>query len=347
MALSWKDRWRLLNEIERRWEHGEVLPVDLDTRTARDWLLGMGQSEEALRIVWTPLIRFLIGQDPAVTSAAAFSDVVRRCFFSGWKNSRLSMPGTNARTWFVEPACQKLKQLGGTVRYDSRVEHLRCDAQRVTTAYLIGGETLSADWYVAAVPARSLTPLLPERAVTRFSYFQQLGQLHETPALIVQCQLDQSILGKSGEDGSKWASARAREPFSTPQVRLLSEGRFHWALIRPTATRGLRIALVATQASDLLGRDDAELTTLAATELAGTMADPRLETHRMNECLISRQPGAFLSLRPGTAALRPLQQSPFSNLLLAGDWTDTGMIPGLESAILSGERCADAIMAKG
>jgi len=50
-------------------------------------------------------------------------------------------------------------------------------------------------------------------------------------------------------------------------------------------------------------------------------------------------------LRPGTASLRPLPQSPFPNLFLAGDWTDTGLPATLESAILSGDRCAEAIVA--
>ncbi len=60
---------------------------------------------------------------------------------------------------------------------------------------------------------------------------------------------------------------------------------------------------------------------------------------------IVREPQAFLSLRPGTASLRPLPQSPFPNLFLAGDWTDTGLPATLESAILSGDRCAEAIVA--
>jgi hypothetical protein len=52
---------------------------------------------------------------------------------------------------------------------------------------------------------------------------------------------------------------------------------------------------------------------------------------------------AILSLRPGAKLHRPLQQSPIANLLLAGSWTDTGWPPNLESAIVSGNRCADAI----
>jgi monoamine oxidase len=52
----------------------------------------------------------------------------------------------------------------------------------------------------------------------------------------------------------------------------------------------------------------------------------------------------WLSLPPGTRLRRPLQRSPVPNLLLAGAWTDTGWPANLESAIVSGERCAEIIL---
>jgi uncharacterized protein with NAD-binding domain and iron-sulfur cluster len=54
-------------------------------------------------------------------------------------------------------------------------------------------------------------------------------------------------------------------------------------------------------------------------------------------------PNSILSLKPGTKLHRPIQRSPIHNLLLAGNWTDTGWPPNLESAIVSGNHCADAI----
>jgi len=53
---------------------------------------------------------------------------------------------------------------------------------------------------------------------------------------------------------------------------------------------------------------------------------------------------AWLALTPGTKVRRPIQRSPIPNLLLAGAWTDTGWPANLESAIVSGERCAEIII---
>ena len=40
---------------------------------------------------------------------------------------------------------------------------------------------------------------------------------------------------------------------------------------------------------------------------------------------------------PRQEALRPGAQTAWSNVYLAGDWTDTGLPPTIESAIRSGE----------
>ncbi len=59
---------------------------------------------------------------------------------------------------------------------------------------------------------------------------------------------------------------------------------------------------------------------------------------------VFREHHAALSLTPGVARLRPLQQSPLQNLLVAGAWTDTGWPANLESAFVSARRCAELIV---
>ena len=95
----------------------------------------------------------------------------------------------------------------------------------------------------------------------------------------------------------------------------------------------------------MLERPDQELLDIALSEVA--YAFPGLTTAKVLGSRIIRQPHAYLSMRPGTSLLRPLQQSPYPNLLLAGDWTDTGLPASLEGAVLSGIRCAEAIITTG
>jgi uncharacterized protein with NAD-binding domain and iron-sulfur cluster len=58
------------------------------------------------------------------------------------------------------------------------------------------------------------------------------------------------------------------------------------------------------------------------------------------------QPDAVFSVRPGLDAIRPPQQTPIPNLLLAGDWTRTGWPATMEGAVKSGYLAAEALLAK-
>ncbi len=57
------------------------------------------------------------------------------------------------------------------------------------------------------------------------------------------------------------------------------------------------------------------------------------------------QPGAVFSVRPGTEAIRPAQQTPIEGLYLAGDWTATAWPATMEGAVRSGYLAIEALLA--
>jgi squalene-associated FAD-dependent desaturase len=330
IGLSARDRWSLLMLLERVWE-GEALPADLELRTAEDWLAASGQSPTARAHCWNPLAHFLLGEDLAVASAGMFVTALGRVFLSSRDSSHVALPEVSIRRLLVRPAEEHLRSAGATIRLETTAAQLRCDQHRVTGLGLKSGELLTADWYVAAVPPSAMTPLLPERVMTHLSYFHQMLKLVESPALTVHLLVEQ----------------RGERPSPTrPHLFLLASRPFHWMLGRPVPgnPRQVQVSLVSSGRFDLLDLTDEALRDAALGEVASLSRT--LAGARVLGAEIVRQPKAFLSVRPGTAALRPLPQSPFPNLLVAGDWTDTGWPATLESAILSGDRCADLIAAQ-
>ena len=57
-------------------------------------------------------------------------------------------------------------------------------------------------------------------------------------------------------------------------------------------------------------------------------------------------PAAVFSMRLGVERLRPPQETPIPNLLLAGDWTATGWPATMEGAVRSGYLAARAILGR-
>jgi len=322
-GLSLRDRWRLLTWVERTWEKDPAMPADLGAHTAEAWLRSIGQSETARIALWTPVSQFLLGDDLTTVSAGALLATLVEAFFSKRQHGHVGIPRDGLHRLLIEALQADLIRRGVTIALGRPLAAMSCDARKVTGVELQDGEKMVADWYVAAVPRHDLTPLLPERALTRFSYFHQLEQLVDAPALVVDLSIGHAM--------------------ALPRVVLLADRSFHWLVAKPDAGFSV-FSLVATGKPECLEWSDDDIRKRAIEDLHAAMPilrDKPLRAHRLR-----RVTRAFLSLRPGTQTLRPVQQSPFPNLLLAGDWTDTGLPSTLESAVLSGELCAKAIAAK-
>jgi squalene-associated FAD-dependent desaturase len=323
-ALSFRDRWCLLSFLERTWEGDPPLPQNLELRTADAWLEETGQSQAARATVWNPLSRFLLGDDLKTVSAAMFANMLKRCFLSRLRDSTVAIPPTEAGRWLLDPLRELVLRAGVTLRLNSTAARLVFDDDRVTGVHLHNGETLAADWYIAALPHRALSALIPERIVTHFAYFQQLAHLADSPALAVHLRFDARL--------------------SASRLVLLAGRTFHWMVSRPEReSQGevVWVSAVAAGTAALLDLADSALIRAAQRDAVDAM--PALASAPLSAARVVREPRAWLSLRPGTRAMRPLPRSPFANLLVAGDWTDTGWPASLESAIVSGERCAEAI----
>lgn len=324
-GLPVADRWRMLDVIERSWEGDPALPPNLDQRTSEDWLAERKQSERARADIWTPLARFLVGDDLSTISAAALVGALTRCFLTARRHGQLAMLPDSLQSLLVVPLAARIARAGATIRLGTAALMVHVERDRVTGVRLGDGSTLTADHYIVALPHRQLTAIMPERILTHYAYFQQLTRLSDSPALTVHLLVDAAL--------------------QAPRVVLLARRSFHWLASRPSERpRGTLVSIVATGKRELFERSDEDLTRLAFEELV--YAYPGRDSITLLESRVVRAPRAFLTMSPGTKIHRPLPQGPFENLLVAGDWTDTGLPATLESAIVSGTRCADLILAK-
>jgi uncharacterized protein with NAD-binding domain and iron-sulfur cluster len=320
-GIPWKERWRLASWVEQLWEGDAELPADLEQRTADDWLTSIGQSIQTCRVVWNPLAQWLTGNDLATMSADAFIRSMKPVFLSTHPDSRISVVQDSLLTRFIQPIAKVLIQGNAAILHNTEATQLRYERDRVLGVLLRDGSLLQADWYVAALPPQQLTPLLPERWLTRYAYFQQLAELRS---------IDRTTL-----------HLHAMQACTTPRLVLLSDTSFHSVLVTARTPDHTSFSLITTdsqfaQTQPDSSRDIAILDLLRSWGLL--MAESRIASTQHRTV-----PNAILSLKPGTKLHRPIQRSPIANLLLAGSWTDTGWPPNLESAIVSGNRCADAI----
>ncbi len=323
-GLDWQDRWKLFSHLEQIWEQAQTLPADLDNRLADEWLASIGQSQQARKQIWAPLIQWLTGNALECLSAAIFVRQLSTVFLGRTMDARLTYLQGSVGNRFFGPLNRLVEEHGTGIRHQTEMPTLRFGSNGVSGVQLRDGTLLQAQWYLAALPHRSLLSLLPERLLTRYAYFAHIGELETLPEIAVQCT--------------------RRAPTPAPRLILLAGRPFQRLAIIPSRRDQTCYRLSAIQNPALMELPDQELLTIGNAELRTLFPD--MERHETLSGDIYRTDEAALSLKPGATLLRPIQQSPIPNLLVAGAWTDTGWPANIESAILSAERCVEIILAR-
>lgn len=97
------------------------------------------------------------------------------------------------------------------------------------------------------------------------------------------------------------------------------------------------LSCVSSGADSVVAKSNEQLAALAHDELVTALPDAR--GARLLRSLVVRERRATFSLAPGQPA-RPDTETAAEGLLLAGDWTDTGLPATIEGAVVSGHRAA-------
>lgn len=185
------------------------------------------------------------------------------------------------------------------------------------------GTSLSADWYVLAVPFDRVADLLPPDLVAREPYFAAAGHLTPSPITSVHLWLDRPTL---------------KLPHAV-LVDCLSQ----WVFDRGEVAPGeFYLQVVVSAARDLGGHADIQHRVLD--ELIRVF--PAIGKAKLLRGRVVTERTATFSAVPGVDRWRVPQGSPIANLAVAGDWTATGWPATMEGAVRSGYLAAEAILAR-
>ncbi|HUR53148.1 MAG TPA: hydroxysqualene dehydroxylase HpnE [Gemmataceae bacterium] len=197
-------------------------------------------------------------------------------------------------------------------------------AERVDTITLRDGSSLSAEFYVLAVPFDRVADLLPDE-LARDPYFA--GAKHLTPSPISSIHL--------------W--------FDRPVTKLphavLVGCLGHWVFNRGEVAPGeFYIQVVISAVRDAREQGNADLLARVVDELGRLF--PATRTASLLRSKVVTEHAATFSAVPGVDRWRPVQASPVFNLAVAGDWTATGWPATMEGAVRSGYLAAETILTR-
>lgn len=262
------------------------------------------------RRLWGPFAVAALNAAVWEGSAALFGRVVDQTLGRGGAACRPLVPREGLSETFVDPALMRLKAAGAGVRFGARLRRLVFAGGRVTGLEFDDGPAAfgSGDRVVLAVPAPVAARLVPDLTVP------------DDFAPIVN------------------AHFRADPPAGSPLFIGIVGGTAEWVFRKPgifSVTVSAADTLVDTPAEELapkLWEDVAR---------AYGFGDYYLPPYR----IIKERRAAFRAT-PAQLLRRPAAQTRWNNLLLAGDYVDTGLPATIEGAIRSGLAAAELIAAR-
>jgi squalene-associated FAD-dependent desaturase len=261
------------------------------------------------RRLWEPLTVAILNTEAEAASAALLWRVLKLTLGRGPDACRPLVVRQGLSESFVTPALAKLTSRRAEIRFGSRLRRLDLADGLVRMAEL-GEETRAlapADRIILAVPAPVAADLLPN--------------------LIVPTEF-RAILN---------AHYRLAPPPDAPAILGLVGGLAQWVF----AKNGV-VSVTVSAADAVIERDAGDLASTLWAEVARAYG---IDASKTPPSRIVKEKRATFAATPAQLRRRPGPVTAWSNLYLAGDWTDTGLPATIEGAIQSGKRAAAALLA--
>lgn len=320
-GLAFGDKLRALNLRHAISGNGRFAA---DALSVDEWLSRLGQSENIKTRFWNPMVVATLNQSPEIASARMLKVVLQEAFGGDSKSANIGISSVGLSDLYTDGATDFIRSRGGDVQTGAQVQQLIIEHGRVTAVELKDGDGIdAADYYISAVPPSALLAMLP--ADLRTKEFASLEKLGSSPIVSINLWFDRQIIDREfvGLLGTR------------------SQWIFNKDLILPTGKRSNQIAVIISAARDFVDWTRSDLVDMAINDLHALLPESRSAV--LLHSAIVKEREATLSHSVESDSLRLGPRTSIPNLILAGDWTDTGLPATIESAVMSGDVAAAAV----
>lgn len=253
-----------------------------------------------------PFLRAALNIAPREGSSRLAGALVRETLARGGKACRPLLARDGIGNVFVEPAVRYLQSRGVSIMFQDELLGLHFSGRHISRADFKSGLVTLAhdDAVILAVPPYAAAALVP------------------------------GLLTPTSFRGIVNAHFRVEPPSQLPPMLGVINGTCEWIFAHPG-----RISVTISDAGRLFDMPREELAQTIWSEVAAIVGLLGI----LPPWQLVRERRATFAATPQQNALRPAAETAWSNLVLAGDWTATGLPATLESAIRSGYRAADLI----
>ena len=324
--LGWRDKLRaatalLRIEMERNCDREELRAMSFE-----EWLHRNGQSDRAIANFWDLIVIPTLNDASREVSASMAFTVFQIALLRDAHGADIGFARSGLSDVMGDPVERRLRAWGVDMMLGRTVERFVLHDGAIAGVALAGGEVLTADWYVAALPPQALVNTLPDDL--RDGSALSVAATHTfAPIVNLHIWYDRAVAD------FEWAA------FVDSPLQFV----FNKTRIAGLTGPGDYLAVSLSGAWDWWPLSKDELRKRFIPELARALPLARHAT--VERFAVVKEQHATFRSPPGGPANRLPTRTPLHNLVLAGDWTDTGWPATMESAVRSGNAAADAVIA--
>jgi squalene-associated FAD-dependent desaturase len=271
---------------------------------------------------WEPLTVAALNTAPHEASARLLWRTLRDSFGRGEAACRPLIAREGLASSLIDPALGYLKARGAEIHFNRRLRGLDFAADRAARLDF-GGPDVDlepGDMLVVALPPAGAMAALPGLEGP-----QDTRPIVNAHIKLPRRPLDAALKARLGLD-------------ETLPILGLTGGTAQWLFIR-----GAMVSLTISAAEAEVDMDNEALTRILWAETAKALALP---PEPVPPIRIIKERRATFAQTPAALRLRPPAGTRWSNVVLAGDWTDTGYPATIEGAIRSGRTAAALVTEK-
>ena len=263
----------------------------------------MRRRGEAWEKLWKPVFVSALNTKVEEGSAQLTAAVLRETLGAGGLASRPRVARDGLGPAFIDPALATLAKHGAQVRFGARLRALKIEGDRIAALNFSDGDVMLDvdDRVILAVPPWVATELLPD--ITAPDEFRAILNAHFA----------------------------IPPPAGTPLLSGVTGALTEWLFAFHD-----RLSVTVSAADDQIDAPREELAAKIWSEVSRITGAPA----EMPPWQIVKEKRATFAATPAQDRRRPQAKTRLRHLVLAGDWTQTGLPATIEGAIRSGDRAA-------
>ncbi len=276
-----------------------------------DWLKKNGQSENTIKSLWEILAIGTLNCSLEEASADIFASVLKTIFLTGNNSTKIILPKFGLSKVFSEPTEKFLKEKNCKIYLSKSVDKICVNEKRVSSIFVDRKEISDFDFVISAVPKFALEKIIDEKNLP-------LKEIKYSPILSAHIWLSKNIF-ENDFTGI----------IDSPVQWIFNHQKY--------------ISIVISNAKNLIEKSNDEIQKIILTEIKKYF--PLFEESSVNHFKIIKEKRATF-IPNSKLENRPDYKTDLENLILAGDWIDTGLPATIEGAILSGKIATYEIISK-